>query len=279
MITIDTERCTKCGLCTKHCFLEYLKIGENGYPQADEENVCSKCGQCVSICPEDAVSVAGLKTAELSGKIGAKAMSGFLRSKRSCRYYKEQPVEKSVMESLLQSAAMAPSTFNAQERAVVIVTNPEVREKIRLAMAKQVRMLSPLLRFVNSGLVRLFLGKEMKAYLFRTQIDVEMNLKHLNEGRDALLHNAPAVVFFCGKKDMFGKDHALTTMDYFIMQAEAEGLGTCLIGYGMSDPKGMAKIIPVPKGYKVYGVITMGYPKYEYQRSPVREQIPTEWME
>ena len=38
------------------------------------------------------------------------------------------------------------------------------------------------------------------------------------------------------KKDVLGKDNALAAQHYLMAQADAEGLGTCIIGYAQAAP-------------------------------------------
>ena len=54
LITVNQEKCIKCGICVNECPEQVLKIGENGPEEICSEN-CIACGHCVAICPREAI--------------------------------------------------------------------------------------------------------------------------------------------------------------------------------------------------------------------------------
>ncbi|MHA2426732.1 MAG: FAD-binding protein [Candidatus Hermodarchaeia archaeon] len=54
MLTIDTEKCTGCGLCVKVCPFDAMHL-INEKAEADEK--CTLCGACVKVCPVDAINI------------------------------------------------------------------------------------------------------------------------------------------------------------------------------------------------------------------------------
>jgi ferredoxin len=63
-ITIDREKCVHDGICATECPLMLIEFNnESLLPEAvaDAEERCLKCGHCVSVCPHEALSVAGIK--------------------------------------------------------------------------------------------------------------------------------------------------------------------------------------------------------------------------
>jgi len=52
-------------------------------------------------------------------------------SRRSIRKYKDTPVPREILETLLRAAMAAPSATNAQPWEFVVVTNPETLAKLR----------------------------------------------------------------------------------------------------------------------------------------------------
>lgn len=63
----------------------------------------------------------------------AQAQNHLLQKRRSCRFFADQPVEKAVIESLIQLAASAPSGAHKQPWTFVAVENASLKSKIRHA--------------------------------------------------------------------------------------------------------------------------------------------------
>jgi ferredoxin len=54
-VTLDSSKCTGCGLCALDCPTQALTVsssGEDGYQLLFKHNLCIACGQCVEVCPE-----------------------------------------------------------------------------------------------------------------------------------------------------------------------------------------------------------------------------------
>jgi F420 biosynthesis protein FbiB-like protein len=59
----------------------------------------------------------------------------FLRTRRSIRRFKPDPVPDSVIQTILSTATFAPSAHNRQPWRFVVLTSPAVKEKLARAMA------------------------------------------------------------------------------------------------------------------------------------------------
>lgn len=60
-----------------------------------------------------------------------------IKERRSVRSYKDQPVEDSVLETILEAARLSPSARNLQERRFVVVRNPETRKYLATIASSQ----------------------------------------------------------------------------------------------------------------------------------------------
>ena len=50
--TIDTKKCTKCGVCLRSCFYDAIHLTKVG--AVINPSACDVCGMCVEVCPEHA---------------------------------------------------------------------------------------------------------------------------------------------------------------------------------------------------------------------------------
>lgn len=97
---------------------------------------CIGCQHCLAVCPEGAVSVLGLRP-EDSYQLDGTEMASFLqidrllRSRRSVRRYRDEDVETSIIESLLQTAFHAPSGRNDRRLSFSVINRREVMNRFR----------------------------------------------------------------------------------------------------------------------------------------------------
>ncbi len=54
--TVDSEKCTGCGLCVQVCPVEAIGL-QHGVASVNAQT-CTGCGACVDVCPNGAISVA-----------------------------------------------------------------------------------------------------------------------------------------------------------------------------------------------------------------------------
>ena len=62
-----------------------------------------------------------------------------------------------------------------------------------------------------------------------------------------------------------------------MLQAEAMGLGSCIMGYAQAAPKILARHLMTPRFYQIYGVVAVGHPKYRFQRAVNRKPASITW--
>ncbi len=53
---IDKDKCIACGQCVNICPVEAIKFEKDGKPQIDK-NICIKCGACENLCPTQAIKI------------------------------------------------------------------------------------------------------------------------------------------------------------------------------------------------------------------------------
>jgi nitroreductase/NAD-dependent dihydropyrimidine dehydrogenase PreA subunit len=273
---LDQEKCTACGLCAEVCGLDVIVHNGNGCPTINRDAYCHACGHCVAICPQNALSIQGVPGDQFASVpasgISPTAMEAFLLTKRSCREFKDRPIEKAVIEDLIEVAQMAPTAVNCQERAFIVVTDQAKIAELRRALTKHVRSLLGLIKLGASKPAGLFLPHDTHAHMHHLQADFEVALRHMDDGGDYIFHHAPCLIFFAGiTMDPSGRDHALGAQHYLMLYAETLGLGTCINGYAQSAPKVLAKHLDVPKSYTIYGATMLGYRKHTYRRRVYRK--------
>ncbi len=55
-----------------------------------------------------------------------------IRERRSCRHFQPESIDETTIEKLLEAAIWAPSPLNSQPWEFIVITRPEIKEKIFL---------------------------------------------------------------------------------------------------------------------------------------------------
>jgi len=117
LLTVDKEKCTRCGCCADVCPTRIIDVDSEG-PHVTG-NRCIACGHCVAVCPTAALDnmkapLAGQTPAGQLPVLDADTAARFLRSRRSVRSYKKDPVPRGKILQLLDIARLAPTGSNSQ---------------------------------------------------------------------------------------------------------------------------------------------------------------------
>jgi nitroreductase len=177
--------------------------------------------------------------------INAKDTLDLINCRQSDRKYSDKPVEKEKLERIIEAGRMAPSACNAQPWKFIVVTDPELVLKIAdAASAKLIGMNS----FVAQAPAILVIVREKP---------------NMSSKVGATIKN----------KDYSLIDIGIAT-ENICLQAKAEQLGSCIIGW--FDERQMKKLLKIPKSKRVELIITLGYSlsdQREKRRKPAAETV------
>ncbi|MBU3101065.1 MULTISPECIES: nitroreductase family protein [Clostridium] len=263
LITVNEERCIKCGQCIKECPSYVLKMGEKG-PEEVENSNCIACGHCVAVCPKDAIDnkktpVAEQIDAKDFPKLNAEQAEHFLRARRSIRSYKEKSVSREELTKLVDIARLAPTGSNSQGISFIVVEDRKVVEK---AVELTIRMIekSPLKDSLK-GLIRMY----------------------REDGVDTILRGAPNLIMATADKGYSnGRGNSISCLTYLELFAPSLGLGTCWAGFFeyCAAMKGspMLKLFNIPEGKTITAAVMVGYPKYTYKKLVDRNPLEVTYI-
>jgi nitroreductase len=164
-----------------------------------------------------------------------------VRTRQSVRAYDtSRPVEREKIERCVEALRLAPSACNAQPWKLVIVDEPEMKKKVAVAASAK------WLGFNNFPE-----QAPMIAVLVREEPNLTSKL-------GTVLKDKPYTIMDVG----IGAAH-------FCLQAAAEGLGTCMIGW--FDEKKVKELLGIPKKKRAELLITIGYPAKPEVRTKIRK--------
>lgn len=290
MPTVDSTRCDGCGLCTRVCPDAVFVL--SGRKACVAGSRCLGCGHCVAVCPQDAVTLNSIrvdlnfKTFQsslaviLPGDFDTGELVRLMRSRRSCRNYKEIPVPQDMLEDLVKIGTTAPSGTNSQRWTFTVLPERQAVVKLGDAVAGYFKRLNRLAG--NSALRNLlkFLGRGSLDNYYRRYFQTIKNgiADWEKNGRDRLFHGAPAAIIVgsspgasCPAED------ALLATQNILLAAHSMGLGSCLIGFAvaaMRKEKTIKAMMGIPDDETAYAVIALGFPDETYRQVSGRRPIP-----
>ena len=182
---------------------------------------------------------------KIPGMIEGKELLKLIRLRQSDRSYRNKFVENDKVERIIEAARMAPSACNAQPWKFLIVDDPVLLKGLAKAASAGITGMN---KFVEQAPVLIAVIRE-KANLSSR---IGANIK---------------------RKDYSLIDIGIAS-EHICLQAAAEGLGSCMIGW--FDEKKVMELLKVPASKRVELLITLGYPAKdtrEKRRKPEEETV------
>jgi nitroreductase len=207
-----------------------------------------------------------------------------LRTRRSIRVFKDKPVERRLVEEIIEAARFAPSAYNSQTTEFIVVQDKERLENIVQATGN---FCADFLAKLRNPLMRRILPIVMR---IPAQYVTEMLLPHIElivaeikKGRDPVLYNAPLLILFhAEERPMSPADvNASLALHNAALMAYSQGLGSFYAGFlaeGFKRCKPAQQLVKLPENHKVYGALCIGYPRFEFKKWPERRPPRITWL-
>ena len=109
MITINSQKCSRCGLCADLCHESCIAVLEDG-PHIDQM-VCSACTQCIAACPQQALSWEGVTPEPFERRRlpMPEQLDEIFKERRSIRRFKRKKIERALLEEIGKYGGYAPT--------------------------------------------------------------------------------------------------------------------------------------------------------------------------
>lgn len=165
-----------------------------------------------------------------------------INTRQSVRGYISRPVEKEKLLRCIEAARLAPSACNAQPWKFIVIDEPELKNNIADCTSSKV-----------------------------------LGMNHFTKQAPILIAIVREQANFTSTVGQVLKDKEYPLMDIgiaaaqFCLQATAEGLGTCILGW--FDEKKAKKLLNIPGNKRLELIITVGYPANNEIRRKLRKDI------
>lgn len=169
-------------------------------------------------------------------------------TRRAVRKYKDKPVERNLIEQILDAGRMAPSAINKQPWKFYMLTN---KEQIKLFSKETAKAAAK--GILKSGI--------------RGIVKTASSFLHFSHGmdffkaEDPIFHGAPVVIFITSPKDneWAALDIGMCSQN-IMLAAKSLGLDSCPVGLGkFVEQTKIFSTLNVPKTEQVNLSIILGY--------------------
>lgn len=271
LFEVDENKCARDGLCTAVCPVAIITRKDADavpVPADRAEELCIRCGHCVAVCPHGALAhremvpedCPEVRPDELPGP---EAAERFLRSRRSVRNYRKDPVARETLERLIRVARYAPSGHNSQPVQWLVVQDPQ--EVQRLA-GQVVDWMRHMLR---------------QEPAFAREMNMDRIVAARTLGYDAVCRHAPHLIVAHAPEDLRPAQSACTiALAYLELAAPSLGLGTCWAGFFTAAAvfwPPLRQDLDLPRGHLTFGAVMVGRPRFPYRRLPLRDAPRILW--
>ena len=190
-----------------------------------------------------------------------------IENRHSVRHFVDRPVDRALLEKLIEAGVRAPNAHNRQAWRFVVLT--EKADMLRLAES---------------------MGKDYQAALRRTGMtDEEVTARA--QKRVARLTAAPAAVVLCVETNVLDRymdsnrddgeylmavQSAALAGGHILLAAEALGLGGVWMCAPLFAPERVQEALDLPASWMAQGILLLGYPTEDRgpnKRKPLHEVV------
>jgi ferredoxin len=285
-ISINLNTCERCGLCAKICPTKVIKRINESDVVIEQTEECVLCGQCFCGCPTNSIIHSEFKLENFRRIRNRKPVTPeiafeFLSQRRSVRNYTSATPPVELLDKIVQIAGFAPGSPHHRVgwmREITIVTGDENMKIIRDITAEYIRKT---IRLLNSWYLKAMANfSELAKAGIGVVPDLQMRLNEYNNGKDLIVYNAPAAIFFHAPKfSSTPQTDCDTALQLVQLYAESFGLATCWNGLIQGAASGdhlkgfteLTEFLRIPGENKCYAAMTIGYPSVSLHRIPERK--------
>ncbi|BBO82522.1 nitroreductase family protein [Desulfosarcina ovata] len=269
LLNVDTEKCKQDGLCAGDCPAGVIYFKPGQYPELKRgaEAMCLRCGHCVAICPHGAMDHAEVALADCPPIDPALAITKdqavqFLRSRRSVRRFKADPVEKADLQRLIEIGRYAPTASNAQVLRWLVIND---KGRLDTIAGKVIDWMRGLVAGSGEGLLP-YMPAVVNAW---------------DKGFNSIFQTASClVVAMAPAGSRNGMVDLTLALSYLELAAPQFGMGTCWAGilqHAMESSPAIKAEVGIPADVPYHYPMMIGYSKVRYYRLPERKPPVITW--
>ncbi|MGE5404270.1 MAG: nitroreductase family protein [Candidatus Saccharibacteria bacterium] len=271
LFTVDQDKCKRDGICEAECPIRLIEFKEKeAFPTAvsGADERCVACGHCVTVCPHGALSLKTVKPSDcltIDQKLipNPEQLEHFLKSRRSIRSFKDKPVERTLIEKLIDIARFAPSGHNTQPVHWLVFDDKDKTHRLSALVVDWMRYMIANMPQIAGPL------------------HMEDLVEKWDQGIDRVCRSAPCIIVAHAPAAAPTSQGSCTiALSHLELAAYAQKLGACWAGYlgiAASTFPPLVQELALSEGHQAFGAMMIGYPKFAYHRIPPRVEPRITW--
>ncbi len=172
-----------------------------------------------------------------------------LKTRRTVRSYNEQPLEKPLLDELLETACRASNTGNMQAYSIVVTRDASVKQALSPLHFNQPQVM-------QAPVVLTFCADFNRFTRWCDQRQAHPGFNNIQAFTYAAID-------------------AIIVAQAFCTAAEEKGLGICYLGTTTYNAEGICRVLNLPSLVVPVTTVTVGFPK-EKEAGPLTDRLPLE---
>ena len=264
LFELDKASCVRCGMCVRDCAFMALKSDADGFPVLPDATKCMKCQHCFAICPKGAISFDGKVPADSISTSNlelptATAVENWLRTRRSCRHFRDADVDRDVLEHILKTLSNGPTGCNARSLTFTCYSTRAAMKAFKE-------------RFIHA------LENHRDGMRLLPRSIAVPAIKLRRGGEDIFFRGASGMLIVSSDETAPGvttpQEDVTIACAHFEMLAQSHGLATCWCGFLKLVQQAVPEILEATSGIRrttPFYAMLFGYPAVRYQRGIQRD--------
>jgi len=234
----------------------------------------------MAICPQEAIKIRGRcltpedlwNLTDLQEKAPYEKVLNLLKHRRSIREFKALPVEKDLINKVIEAAQTSPMGLPPSDVNLLVFDTPAKVRQFAKGFCNYLEGIKWLVSGWFLALMRPFWGKTNDE-LFRKFVrpTIHIYIDNMKKGINLVNYDASAALYFYGSPYSDPAD-PIVAATYAMIAAESLGLGSCMLGaiHPLIQNGRAARKLRQKYGIRYKSregiFLIIGYPKVEYQK-------------
>jgi nitroreductase len=277
-------------VCPSGIFVQREKLT---IPALVAEETCIACGHCVAVCPQNAIQhtefpLTTTRAIQFEQLPTTDQVLELLKSRRSIRAFRDKPLAKETLETIIDGARFAPSGHNSQSTEFLVVQDKAMLSQISATAIEYLKF--EIKRFSNPFFrtMALLAVRELAESGLHEIPGFKQKIQVFESGADPILNGAPVLLaFHAPQTDGFGDVNSQLALQNASFVAQSLGIGHFYTGWVLAPCRApmtrswnrrIPNLLGIPPGNMLYGALALGYPIPRFKNMIERKSPQINWV-